>query len=296
MEKVKLREVWEHEENDFTPWLQTNIDVLNEVLDREGVDLSLSDPEKEENTENFYVDIVAKDDLGNIIIIENQLEKSNHDHLGKLITYLATTEAKAAIWIVSEPRQEHIDAVSWLNKSQLADFYLIKLEAYRIDDSIPAPLLTLIVKPGIRIDDPDPRYQFWVSLLEKMKDKSDLFANITPQRSIWISKGAGRFGLSFQFVIHRHDAQVLFAINRAKEESKIIFDKLLASKQVIEQKFEGELDWQRKDNLKSSLIINNIPIGGYHDDDKWEKIQDAMIDAMIRLNGALRQHIDELNI
>ena len=78
------------------------------------------------------------------------------------------------------------------------------------------------------------------SLLEKMKNKSDLFANIAPQRSIWISKGAGRFGLSYQFVIHRHDAQVLFAINRAKEESKIIFDKLFALKQVIEQKFAGE--------------------------------------------------------
>jgi len=296
MEKVKLREVWEHEESDFTPWLQNNIDVLNEVLDREGIDLSLSDPEREENTENFYVDIVAKDDLGNIIIIENQLEKSNHDHLGKLITYLATTEARAAIWIVSEPRQEHIDAISWLNKSQLANFYLIKLEAYKIDDSSPAPLLTLIVKPGIRIDDPDPRYQFWASLLEKMKPKSDLFANITPQRSIWILKGAGRFGLSYQFVIHRHDAQVLFAINRAKEESKIIFDKLFESKQGIGLKFAGELDWQRKDNLKSSLIVNTISIGGYHDDDKWEKIQDAMIDAMIRLNGALKQHIEDLNL
>lgn len=295
MQKVLLREVWEHEENSFTPWLQKHIDVLNEVLEQEGTNLSLSNPERERDTENFFVDIIAEDDFGNTIIIENQLEKSNHDHLGKLITYLATTEAKAAIWIVSEPRQEHIDAISWLNRSQLANFYLIKLEAYKIGESLPAPLLTLIVKPGTTIPD-DPRYQFWVSLLERMKSKSDLFSNIAPQRSIWISKGAGRFGLSYQFVIHRHDAQVLFAINRAKEESKTIFDNLFGSKQRIELKFAGELDWQRKDNLKSSLIVNTISIGGYHDDDEWEKIQDAMIDAMIRLEGALKLHIDELNI
>lgn len=293
MQKVQLHEVWDHEEYDFTPWLQNNIDILNEVFEQEGVYLSLSNPEKEDSTGNFYVDIVAEDDSGDTIIIENQLEKSNHDHLGKIITYLAATEAKTAIWIVSDPRQEHIDAVSWLNRAKIANFYLIKLEAYKIENSPPAPLLTLIVKPGI-INDPNPRFQFWAGLLEKMKGKSDLFANIAPQASSWISKGAGKYGLSYQFVIRKHNVQVLFSINRTKEETKEIFDKLSSFKEEIGSKFAGTLDWQRKDDLKSSLIVNTISIGGYHDEDKWDEIQNAMIEAMIRLEAAMKPHIESL--
>lgn len=295
MQKVSLREVWEHEENSFTPWLQKHINILNEVLEQEETNLSLSDPEREQDTENFFVDIVAEDDSGNTVIIENQLEKSNHDHLGKLVTYLATTEAKAAIWIVSEPRQEHIDAVSWLNRSQLANFYLIKLEAYKIENSPPAPLLTLIVKPGSRIQT-DKRSQFWALLLEKMKKKTNLFANISPQAATWISTGAGKYGLSYQFIIRKHNSQVLFSINRAKEETKDIFKKLSEFEAEINLKFAGKLDWQPRSELKSSQIVNEISTGGYVDEDKWPELSDSMIDAMIRLEGALKPHIDELSV
>ena len=78
----------------------------------------------------------------------NQLERSNHDHLGKLITYLTAIGAKVAIWIVADPRPEHVSAISWLNESSSASFYLLKVEAIKIGDSEPAPLLTLIVGPS----------------------------------------------------------------------------------------------------------------------------------------------------
>ena len=109
------------------------------------IDLSLSIIEREQAAGDFSVDLVAEDESGNPVIIENQLERSNHDHLGKLITYLTQIGAKAAIWIVADPRPEHISAISWLNESSSASFYLLKLEAVRIEDSPPAPLLTLIV-------------------------------------------------------------------------------------------------------------------------------------------------------
>jgi len=84
------------------------------------------------------VDLVAEDDSGNLVIIENQLERSNHDHLGKLITYLTALEAKVAIWIVREPRPEHVKAVAWLNETSSAAFYLVKVEAIQIGESPPA--------------------------------------------------------------------------------------------------------------------------------------------------------------
>lgn len=110
--RISLREAFKHEAYDFTKWLQENLDVLNDCID-----LTLSNAEAEATAGDFSVDLVAEDASGNKVIIENQLEKSNHDHLGKLITYLVAIEARAAIWIVSEPRPEHVSAITWLDES-----------------------------------------------------------------------------------------------------------------------------------------------------------------------------------
>ena len=104
--------------------------------------------DREQAAGTFSIDLVAEDEGGGTVIIENQLEKSNHDHLGKLITYLTAMSGKAAIWIVSDPRPEHVAAITWLNESASADFYMVKVEAVRIGDSPPAPLFTLIVGPS----------------------------------------------------------------------------------------------------------------------------------------------------
>ena len=160
------------EAQDFTPWLAENIDVLNNAID-----LSLSIVEREQAAGDFSVDLVAEDESGDPVIIENQLERSNHDHLGKLITYLTTIGAKAAIWIVADPRPEHISAISWLNELSSASFYLLKLEAVRIEDSPPAPMLTLIVGSSEESQEVGEtrreftalhslRHRFWTLLLE----------------------------------------------------------------------------------------------------------------------------------
>lgn len=141
--RIPLREAFKHEALDFTRWLQKNIDVLNDCLD-----ITLSNAEREQAAGDFFVDIVCEDESGSKVIIENQLEKSNHDHLGKVITYLVALEAKTAIWIVSDPRPEHVSAFTWLNESSVASFYLLKLEAVKIGDSEPAPIFTLIVGPN----------------------------------------------------------------------------------------------------------------------------------------------------
>ena len=143
LERVPLREVWMHEAHDFTQWLELNIDVLNDALDLEIVNV-----DREQAAGKFSIDLVAEDIHGRQLIIENQLEKSDHDHLGKLITYLTALGAKGAIWIVKDPRPEHLAAVQWLNQALDTDFYMVKVEAVKILDSAPAPLFTLIVGPS----------------------------------------------------------------------------------------------------------------------------------------------------
>ena len=214
IERMQLRDIWKHEAYDFTTWLQDNIDVLNDALG-----LSLSNPEREQSAGSFSVDLVAEDESGNPVIIENQLEKSNHDHLGKLITYLTAIGAKTAIWIVSDPRPEHVGAISWLNESSSANFHLVKVEGIRIGNSEPAPLLTLIVGPSDEsravgekkkeiAERYKIRYKFWKELLEKSKEKTKLHSQISPGQHNWIGTSAGKSGLGFNYVIRQHEGQV----------------------------------------------------------------------------------------
>jgi hypothetical protein len=305
IEKVALREIWKHEAQDFTTWLQNNLDVLNTVLD-----IQLSDARKEHRTGSFSVDLVAEDDTGSLVIIENQLEKSNHDHLGKVITYLAAVGAGKAIWIVSEPRAEHIKAVSWLNESASAEFYLLKIEGIRIGNSPPAPLLTLIVGPSQEVKEAGEtkkeyaerhylRKEFWTYLLERVKPKTKLHANLTPNIYYWIGTGAGISGVTYNYTIGKHEGKIELYIDKDKEdgqENKEIFDNLFQNKEGIEKKFGGDLKWERLDGKRASRIAKYFPNGGYSDKEKWDSICDNMIDGMIKFEKALAPFIEKIKI
>ncbi len=305
IERVPLRDIWKHEAYDFTSWLQDNIDVLNDALG-----LSLSNPEREQSAGSFNVDLVAEDENGNPVIIENQLEKSDHNHLGKLITYLIAIGAKTAIWIVADPRPEHIGAISWLNESSSANFYLVKVEGIKIGDSDPAPLLTLIVGPSEESREVGEkkkemaerysiRYKFWAELLEKAKEKTKLHANKSPRQQNWISTGAGKSGLTYGYSITKHENQVELYIDRGKDsesENKNIFDELVKHKEEIENIFGEPLKWERLDNKRACRISIKFENGGYRDEDMWPDIHDNMIDAMCKFEKSLKPYILKLKV
>lgn len=305
IERVPLREVWRHEALDFTTWLVQNVDVLNDVLD-----ITLSGAERERSAGTFSVDLVAEEESGSRVIIENQFGKSDHDHLGKLVTYLTLLDARVAVWIVSDPRPEHIAAITWLNESAAAAFYMVKLEAIRIANSSPAPLLTLIVGPSEEIREASStkkdlaeryviRERFWTQLLGGASAKTKLHANISPGQHGWIGTGAGKSGLAYNYVVRQNDANVELYIDRGKysaAENKIIFDRLAQSKESIEASFGEPLEWQRLEGKRACRIKKDIDLGGYRDEDKWPQIHEAMIDAMIRLEKALKPHIMRLDI
>lgn len=305
LQRVSLREVWKHEALNFTTWLQENMDVVNDALN-----LSLSSAEREQAAGDFSVDLVAEDESGNPVVIENQLEKSNHDHLGKLLTYTVAIGAKAAIWIVSEPRPEHVNTISWLNEFSPVSFYLVKMEAIKVGDSPPAALLTQVVGPSEESREVGEtkkewaerdtlRHRFWTELLEKSKQKTKLHANISPSRGNWIGTGAGKSGLGFNYAIRQHDAQAELYIDRGKdadEENKIIFDTLAASRDNIEGSFGGKLDWDSVEGRRGYRIAARTTLGGYRDEDRWPEIQDAMIDRMVRLEKALSPYVTKLQV
>jgi hypothetical protein len=294
--------LWAHEERGFSAWLETNLDTLAEAT---GV--TLSDPQRELLAGNFQVDLVAEDGNGDRVIVENQLEATDHDHLGKLITYITNLEAKAAIWITTSPRPEHIRAIQWLNETTPDDvaFFLVRLAAYRIAGSDPAPLFTVIVGPSAESKDFGKqkkelaerhvlRLKFWEQLLQRAKEKGVLLhAQRSPTKDSWISAGAGvRAGVSFTYVIWitEESAVELYIDTGDKDENKRIFDGLHGRKAEIEQAFGAELSWERLDNKRGCRVRSVLREGGLVDEGKWAVIQDAMIASMDRLAKAVKPH------
>jgi hypothetical protein len=303
VDRVKLREVWRNEAKDFTKWLEENIDVLNDITN-----LNLVSAEREKSAGKFSVDLVAEDSDGATVVIENQLEKSDHDHLGKLITYLTSIEAKIALWIVSDPRPEHIRAISWLNESSSASFYLIKVEAIQIGKSEPAPLFTLIVGPSEESKDIGQtkkeiserhklRHMWWVKLLEIMNSKTKLFNSISPSEYSWIGKGSGKRGVHYNFIVTQDESGVELYIDRGKDsdvENENIFNALLKSQEKIESDLGEKLDWQRLEG-KRACRIKAVVQGGYRNsEDEWGKIHSELTDVMIRFEKAFKPFIEKL--
>lgn len=205
LRRVELREVWKHEAHSFTTWLVDNVEVL-----REAIGLEFESAEREQAAGTFSADIVDEDSTGNTVIIENQYGKSNHDHLGKVITYLTSFEASTAVWIVEQARPEHENAIAWLNQATSADFYLVKLEAIRIDDSPAAPLFTLIIGPSVEAKQTgkhnrdlkerhDLRFRFWTQLLEHAAARTPLHANLKAGTRSWIGTTAGVSGIQLTY-------------------------------------------------------------------------------------------------
>lgn len=302
LDRVPLREVWKHEALDFTPWLERNPDALSEVLD-----FPLENIERERSAGDFSVDLVGEDLSGGIVVIENQLEKSDHDHLGKLVTYLAALEASAAIWIVSEPRPEHVGAVTWLNESQSASFYLVKVEAIRIGPSPAAPLLTLITGPSRetrevgaekqeRAERHDLRELFWATLLEKANATTNLHSTVSPGKETWLQAGSGRSGVHFTYYVRQRNAGAYLVLEGDdQQQNHARFEHLLKQKDEIEIDFGQPLNWDRQETRKSCRIGVELDTGGYRNEqEEWPSIQAAMIDAMSGLERSFRSRVAEL--
>ncbi len=308
--EVPLREIWKNEAKDFTAWLENNIDYINEELET-----TLTIISREEDVGPFYVDLVAEDESGEKVVIENQLQRTDHDHLGKLITYLSNLGAKSAIWVTSEPKREHINAINWLNEignRAGIKFYLIEVKGYKIGNSLPAPKFSIIAGPSEEAktigkekeEDAERiirRREFWKKLLETAENRLPLYSNVSPSGDHWLSAGSGKSGIHYDFLIYARGGGggIELTISRGKdsqEENKRIFDELYSHKQEIERDFGEQITWRRLDSKISSRLEVIYPIGGLYQPERWDELQEKMIDGMVRFEKALKKHIVRLKL
>lgn len=303
LEIVDLREIWKHEAFDFTAWLFENCDVLNEQLG-----LTLTPVEKEKSIGSFNVDILAEDTNG-AVIIENQLERTDHDHMGKLLTYLSNLEAKTAIWISTDPRPEHVTAINYLNEVVPEDtkFFLLKLQAFRIGESKPAPLFTIEAGPSIErttvgkvkkelAESENKRLLFFKSLLSKSNERTPLYSDVSPVGyQGWVNTGLGKSGVGIAYVINNRDARIEFYLNNSDGELNLKrYEYLQTKKDEIESNYGEPLFWDFKEGRKQHYIKALLKVGGLLDESKWDEIQNEMIEKVIKLEKAVRPYIKNL--
>ncbi len=299
IEKVPVRKLWAHEERGFTVWLEENLETLAEA-----VGIPLQPVDREKSVGSFRVDLVAETESGEPVIIENQLEPSNHDHLGKLVTYFSNLEATFAIWIVTDGRPEHVTAISWLNESTPVDraFFLVRLEAIQIGNSAAAPLFTVLAGPSEEAKAIGQekkelaerhllRLRYWEGLLDRAKAMGILHhANRAPTRDSWLGSGAGRGGVSWVYLIWkkaRAGVELYIDTGDAAENERIL-EAMREDRLKAEKTFGGPLDWQLIEGRRACRVRAEFACGGLMaPPEEWPEIQEQSIQNMDRLVGAL---------
>lgn len=294
--RVPLRDVWPDEARKFTPWLADNIDVLNDAL---GFDLS--DPETEQAAGSFSADIKALDEDGNTVVIENQYGKSNHDHLGKLLTYRSAFDASKAIWIMEDPRPEHVAALAQLDEEASGcDFYLLRAEGIEIEGSPAALLLTKIIGPNIEkkmikgeeFEFKSILLKFWEQFLEESERKEhDRFRNVHPKPGREIRAKTGKTGIFYQYRVNKSSAKVgLIIEGKSKDEN---FKHFEASKESMGPGME--FVWDSESNSNVNSIQKQLTRGGYRSDrDEWPEIINEMIEEMKKFEKIMQPIINQL--
>ena len=269
LQKIDLRDVWGIEP-DFTNWLaqKENLDLLGEEI---GVDIKII--KTEANVGNFKVDILAEEESsGRKIIIENQLEDTNHDHLGKIITYASGYDAEIIIWVVRDVREEHQRAVEWLNEhtDEKTGYFLIKVELWQIEGSKPAPKFDVLVSPnewaktikaspagGELSDTKLQQLDFWTKFKGFVRAKDTRIRLQTPRPQHWydVSMGSSEAHVALTINSRENLLGCEIYISRNKE----LFNFLQERKEEIEKEIGEQAEWVNAAVASRIKIKKEIP-------------------------------------
>lgn len=298
-EITDLRSIWPHEALNFTPWVAENVDLLADAV---GLDITVD--ETESSVGDFNVDIYASETgTDRKIIIENQLEDTDHDHLEKLITYASGKGADVVIWVVKHAREEHKAAVEWLNNhtDDKIGFFLCEIKLFQIGDSQIAPAFTVVERPNDWTKEirktasanstQQQRLEYWQAFNDYAfsdANFSRIFNKRKPTTDHWMdfSIGSSACHIAVSQIQKRKAVDVELYINDDKE----LFKSLFAHKDEIEKNMEMELEWKELPERKASRILIEKTVD-LDDRATWPEQFDYIMDTCIKMKRAFKRYL-----
>ena len=298
---VPPREVWPHEAHDFTPWLLTNVDVLSELL---GMDLTLE--AAEHPVGGFSLDLIGRDEAtGQVVIVENQLEISDHLHLGQILTYAAGTDPTTIVWISTGFRSEHRAAIDWLNDRTNEDtrFFGVEIGVVRIGESMPAPAFKLVAQPNdwgkqvkaatsgsSSMSEREWLYwDFWEQFRQRVLAEHPTWTkSAASTKSSWFGMSAGVSGVNWMstFSMDGLGVQLVFEAPD-RELNTMRFEQLLARREDMEHTFGAALTWEERPGLKSTRVSSYTEPCNVADVAQWDAWIDWLIATGTKMRAAL---------
>ena len=307
MKRVKAAELWKHEEHDFTPWLATeeNIGRLAEALGLEfqveGIEVPVGP---------FSADILAKDTSDNYILIENQFGKTDHDHLGKLLTYAATLGAVAVVWIAEHFTDEHRKAIEWLNEHTSEDLalYAVEIELWQIDASKPALRFNVLSKPteiariataiksaGAITDTKKLQLEFWTLFRDQLLKRKVIPSAQTPQPRYWFNVALGRSRILLSCIANTFDGRIGVRVYISNKIADQALPQLEAQRKEIEAEIGEPLQWNPNPENQDKIIMLDRA-ADLNDRSQWDDYVSWLVDRVDRLRKAFGPRVKALNL
>ena len=305
-----LRATWPNEAQHFTPWLAENIAELGEAL---GMDLELQ--QTEAPVGGYSLDILATDlNSSRPVIIENQLETTDHDHLGKLLTYAAGFDAEAVVWVTREFRDEHRQALDWLNQRTGEDtqFFGVTVELWRIGESLPAPHFNVVASPngwskrdktpaeGRRVGSFSARQElyrgFFQSLVDTLREQHRFTNARKGPAQNWCNFPTGYgSGICFSaaFITQQRAKVELNFESNDLDKNHQRFEELELHKEELEDRL-GQMNWDKVEGRKACRI-NLVRAGSIDDnEDTLEDIRGWMVESLLKFKEVFSPYLGEL--
>lgn len=298
LEEVELRDVWDTEPQHFTPWLaeEENLSLLAETL---GFDLELE--AQEISVGNFQADILCKNEEDSWVLIENQLEETDHDHLGKILTYSAGLDAHTVIWIAKKFRDEHRAALDRQNEitDESFSYFGVEIKVWQIGDSKPAPRFEIVCKPNDWNPSPIPlndwKTKFWSKLDKHFRETNRNYNIRIPGSKNTVNFGIGNPDeFSLQATLSQQKQRIGIRLALKGEDSGAYFHLLKEQQEDIETKFGEKLEWEELPHFKSCVIAfykyNTDP----QDENDWKNQHNWIASKLTNFDDVFRQRLQSL--
>jgi len=312
IEQIDLRDIWASEAQDFTPWLaqEHNLGILSSVL---GIDLEFE--AQEESVGSFRADILCKNrDDNTWVLVENQLARTDHSHLGQLLTYAAGLQAVTIVWIAATFTDEHRAALDWLNEitDDTFQFFGLEIKLWRIGDSPAAPYFNVVSKPNdwrrsvskaakriandALTETKEAQLNYWVSFKEYLSSQSKILRPQKPVPRHWSNFSLGRAGFKMAALLNSRDNRISVEFAVRNENTKAYFDLLLEQRDEIESELGFVMEWMELPNKKTSRVVLHWDDLDPLDTGRWPEYHQWMKDNLERLHTVLGPRIRDLNV